>query len=122
IVFLQGIDRAELQGFCDAMKASREPEADDLSTLLWTFGLRHVSYMTVNFYVEQAETSVESLLAQSTKASIVDRLRNRELEIDQIAMVRSDAHAQASADQDLPEIFAHGPAETAEIQRRIAEY
>jgi HEAT repeat protein len=121
LVFLSGIDRGELQGFCDAMRQSREPEADDLATLLWANGLRHVSYMTVNFYAEPIEQPIEDLLAQSTKMSIVDRLRNRELEIDQIAMVRSD-HPADAVDNDLPEIFALTPQESAEIQRRIAEY
>jgi hypothetical protein len=121
LVFLEGIDRNELQGFCDAMKESRMPEADDLPTLLWTHGLRHVSYMTVHFYAEENDLAVEELLAQSVKASIVDRLRNRELGIDQIAMVRSDGY-ERSVDLELPEVFALSPQESAEIQRRIAEY
>ncbi|HVY61542.1 MAG TPA: HEAT repeat domain-containing protein [Planctomycetota bacterium] len=121
IVFLSGIDRAEIQGFVDALRESRNEDADDLVTLLWTHGLRHVSYMTVNFYAETNEPSIEELLQQSTRATIVDRLRNRELSLDQIAMVRTD-HTSEAADQDLPEIFALSPQENAEIQRRIAEY
>jgi hypothetical protein len=121
LVFLNGLERAELQGFCDALKDSRGPEAEDLVTLLWMNGLRHVSYVTVNFFAEPIEQSIEELLQQSTRATIVDRLRNRELEIDQIAMVRSD-HPSEAADADLPEIFALSPQDLAETQRRIAEY
>lgn len=121
LVFLSGIDRGELQGFVDACKKSRENDADDLSTLLWTHGLRHVSYMTVHFYAENVEQSVEDLLSQSTRLTLVDRLRNRELAIDQIAMVRSD-RAPDQGDQDLPEIFGLSAQDIAEIQRRIVEY
>jgi hypothetical protein len=122
LVFLFGIERAELQGFCEALKMARQPDADDLPTLLWTHGLRHVSYLTVNFYAETADqTPIEELLQQSTRATIVDRLRNREIGIDQIASVRSDRPPDAE-DMEIPEIFSLAATESSEIQRRIAEF
>jgi len=122
LVFLAGLDKAELQGFADALKASRVDDSDDLPTLLWAHGLRHVSYLTVNFYAEQADmVPLEELLQHSTHGTIVDRLRNREIGIDQIASVRSD-RAPDHEDKDLPEIFQLTPTETSDIQRRIAEF
>jgi HEAT repeat protein len=122
LVFLEGLERGELAALVEALREARQPDAEDLVTLLWQRGLRHVGYVTVNFFSDPlTDRALEKLDLETVGKTLVDRLRARELSIDQVAMVRS-SRAGAPAEEEGTEVYALSATESAEIQRRIADY
>jgi hypothetical protein len=122
LVFMDGLEKQELAALVDALRQAREHEAEDLVTLLWQRGLRHVGYVTVNFFSDPAvDQALERLDVEAAGRTLIDRLRARELTIDQVAMVRATRGASPN-EQDAQDVYSLTAAESAEIQRRIADH
>lgn len=121
LAFLEGIERGEIAAFVDALRDARAPGAEDLVTLLWQRGLRHVSYVTVDFFTDAAtDAMLDRLDLEAAGHALVDRLRGRELAIEQVAAVRAPREGTRD-EQDALDVYALTASETAEVQRRIAD-
>jgi hypothetical protein len=123
LVFREGLDRAEIVALVDALQEARKPGAEDLATLLWQRDLAHVSYIAVTFFSDlRVEQALERIDLEAAGRALVDRLRGRELAVDQVASVRGGRDTtDEAAEEDPLELFAIAPEEAAQIRRWIAE-
>ncbi|MFC1707733.1 HEAT repeat domain-containing protein [Planctomycetota bacterium] len=118
LILQDGIDRQEVEALIDAIKQAVDSEQENVMTLLWEKELKHVAYVTVDFFEDEVEWTKDWLEEQINSSNIFEELTKKRLDL---AMVSSLEAREELPDDAVFEVFQLTKLDLDGLQKRITE-